>query len=74
MLPQHWEVYKSYGRREVQDFPISIGLSASRLDISETMTAQWQGQGDKDRRKGMNNGDLYHGGQWIGIGAISQDP
>jgi len=41
-----------------------MGLSASRLDIFESMTAQWQGQGDKEGRKGMNNGYLYHGGQW----------
>jgi hypothetical protein len=42
---------------------ISIG-PACRLDISESMIAQWQGHGDKEGRKGMNNGYLYHGGQW----------
>jgi len=41
-----------------------MGLAASRLDIFESMTTQWQGQGDKEGRKGMNNGYLYHGGQW----------
>jgi hypothetical protein len=45
-------------------FLISIGLPACRLDISESMTAQWQGHGDKKARKGMNNGYLYHGSQW----------
>jgi hypothetical protein len=44
-------------------FSISIGLSASRLDISESMTAQRQGHGDKEGRKGMSNGYLYHDGQ-----------